>query len=122
MGQRRPDGSIVDISSGESVVVVAVQVPCNGLRSPVVVCEIDRNAPGVETVGRHGSCAGAADGLVARAAKGGPAVDGTIAGKKSVDLFHDIYFSSSRPLGTVAHSIAESPEGRPDTLLVRVVS
>lgn len=65
----------------------------------------------------HGDGGAPTEGLVTRTAGQFPAMHGAVAGQEAVDLLEDVDLTAAGPVGSVAHAVAEKPEGRPHALL-----
>jgi hypothetical protein len=118
--QGGPGALVADLGAGEGAVNVAVQEPGDGLSLPVVGGAVDDNAPAVELAVGDANRAAKTRGLVADAPLGLAAMDGSMALRDTIHLFHDINLSTHRPIRAVPHGIAQKPEGGPQPLAVCV--
>lgn len=121
--QRAPDTLIAQLCTTERVVDVSIHGPLNDLLRPVIAAPIDLDGPGVKPIpSRDTRRASLALGLVADTTGKHATMRRAVAGELAVDLLEDVEFTTLGPRGALVDAVAQHPEGRPDALLLGVVS
>jgi hypothetical protein len=119
VGQGSPYSLVIDLSAGDPVEPDTVDVPSDVLLTPVGTQAVDVDAVDMESVVGEGGGVDKPDRLIASAAGVSVAVDNPVDGWLAVDVLKDVNLTASRPQDALSVAVAEEPEGRPETLLIR---
>jgi hypothetical protein len=119
MTQRVPNSLIVDAAPCDLMELRSVHEPGDALGLPVVRSSVKDDPPSMPSLVRNSDIPTYAIAFIADATGINIAVNRSITRQLAIDRLQDIQLTTSRPACTVSDTIAQHPEGRPDSLLSR---
>lgn len=122
MGESSPRALVTQVAADEAVEGGAVEQPGDSLGLPVARGTINDDGPVVEVVVWNGDRLAETTGFVTDAAAELAAMDSAVTGQVAIDTLKDVELAACGPLGAVADSVAEHPEGGPHALLAQGIT